>query len=130
MIRLSRITGDSEGAKRADRLLRTFARPMEVMPSATAQLLLALDLHLAEPQEIAVVGPIDHPMTGELRMLVDQRFLPHAVFLQGSGHGDHGLAGLEGKTLVDGEPAAYVCSNFTCKAPVTTAVELGAVLDG
>jgi len=26
---------------------------------------------------------------------------------------------LEGRTMVDGQPAAYVCENFSCKLPVT-----------
>jgi uncharacterized protein YyaL (SSP411 family) len=36
---------------------------------------------------------------------------------------------LEGKTLVNGKPAAYVCSNFTCEAPVTTVEDLQSLLD-
>ena len=35
---------------------------------------------------------------------------------------------LVGRRQVDGAPAAYVCRNFTCQAPVTTAQELRAVL--
>jgi uncharacterized protein YyaL (SSP411 family) len=31
---------------------------------------------------------------------------------------------LEGRGLVDGAPAAYVCRQFTCQAPVTTPEQL------
>ena len=32
-----------------------------------------------------------------------------------------------GKTMVDGKPAAYVCRNFTCDAPVTDPAQLNTV---
>jgi len=35
---------------------------------------------------------------------------------------------LEGKTAKDGRAAAYLCQNFSCAAPVTSADQLAAAL--
>jgi uncharacterized protein YyaL (SSP411 family) len=35
---------------------------------------------------------------------------------------------LEGRTAIDGKPTAYVCENFVCNRPVTTAEQLGGEL--
>jgi len=39
-----------------------------------------------------------------------------------------GVALLEGRPLIDGRSAAYVCRGFVCDRPVTSAVELSTVL--
>ncbi len=44
------------------------------------------------------------------------------------GEGDVPL--MTGRTLVGGEPAAYVCRSFTCRLPVTTPADLRAELAG
>jgi uncharacterized protein len=61
---------------------------------------------------------------------------PGAVLALGDGSqpiGAGDIAGggvplLDGRGLVDGAPAAYVCRQFTCQAPVTTPEQLRAVL--
>jgi len=37
---------------------------------------------------------------------------------------------LQGKTMVDGRPTAYVCEHYACQAPVTDAEALAAQLAG
>jgi hypothetical protein len=128
LIRLARILGEADGLAKAERILRAFTPIMQSFPMGAGQMLLALDLLLAPPQEIVIVGAEDDGSTRALRGIVDRLFLPHAVLLRGDGTNGGGLAGLEGKGLVDGLPAAYVCAGFACRAPVTTPLELAEAL--
>ena len=89
-------------------------------------MLLALDLFLAQPQEVVIMGPEKDEATRALQKTVDRAFLPHTVLIHGESGA--GLSAVEGKVLVDGKPAAYVCSNFTCTAPVTSPQALGEAL--
>ncbi|WP_433181112.1 thioredoxin domain-containing protein [Actinoallomurus sp. CA-150999] len=73
---------------------------------------------VAGPLEIAIVGPADDPRTRELHRAALLGSLP-AVVAAGTG-----VPLLEGRTPVDGRPAAYVCRDFTCRLPVT---EVGAL---
>jgi uncharacterized protein YyaL (SSP411 family) len=73
---------------------------------------------LAGPLEIAIAGPADDPRTRDLHRAALLGPLP-AVVATGTG-----VPLLEGRTPVDGRPAAYVCRDFTCRLPVT---EVGAL---
>jgi uncharacterized protein len=90
---------------------------------------------LSGPAEIAIVGPDDDPRTGDLLRAALHAAPPGAVLALGSGSATPGApsgAGsggqvvplLESRPLVSGGPAAYVCRNFTCQAPVTTPAAL------
>jgi uncharacterized protein YyaL (SSP411 family) len=83
---------------------------------------------LSGPAEIAVVGNTGDPRTTELHRTALLASPPGAVIALGDGAGGDGDGNdgeggsvplLEGRGLVDGAPAAYVCRHFTCKAPVT-----------
>ncbi|MEV2193790.1 thioredoxin domain-containing protein [Streptomyces phaeochromogenes] len=70
------------------------------------------------PREVAVVGPVDDPATKELHRAALLATAPGAVVAVGAPDSDE-LPLLVERSLVRGEPTAYVCRNFTCDAPTT-----------
>ncbi|WP_370021457.1 thioredoxin domain-containing protein [Planotetraspora sp. GP83] len=81
---------------------------------------------LAGPAEVAVVGPAGDPRTRALHRAALMSNAPGLVVALGPGTPDVPL--LEGRGMVGGEPAAYVCRRFTCRAPVTAPADLRAEL--
>ncbi|GAA3741829.1 thioredoxin domain-containing protein [Salinactinospora qingdaonensis] len=79
---------------------------------------------LSGPLEIAVVGSEADPDTDSLHRAALMAVAPGAVVSRGDGHDDKGIGLLRDRPLVAGQPAAYVCTGFTCRAPVTTVAEL------
>jgi uncharacterized protein len=110
LLRLARIYGDDELERRAVGVLRLVRDALPRAPSAFGHMLCALDLHLSPPREIAIVGPPE----SEVARAALAGFDPNAVVAFGPAD-DVPL--LEGKTLVDGRPAVYVCERFACRAP-------------
>ncbi|MFZ4300025.1 thioredoxin domain-containing protein [Streptomyces cinereoruber] len=75
------------------------------------------------PREVAVVGDPGDGAFRELRRTALLATAPGAVLAAGAPGGEE-FPLLEGRPLVDGRPAAYVCRRFTCDAPVTDPDEL------
>jgi uncharacterized protein YyaL (SSP411 family) len=114
MLRLAALSGERSYERQAEGVLRLFAAPAARHPEAFAHLLRALDFHLAPTQEVALVGE----GLSDLERPVRSRHHPHLV-LAGGPEGSEAPELLRDRPAVDGRPAAYVCENFTCKAPVT-----------
>ena len=122
LLRLARIYGDAELEKHAVGVFRLAHSLLERAPAAVSHLLCALDLHFSPPREIAVVGESE-----ELRRVALEGYRPNAVFAFSAQPTD-AVPLLAGKSLVDGQPAAYVCERFACQRPVTGPAELEALL--
>ena len=101
----------------------------ERFPRAAGAGLAVAEALLSGPAEIAVVGPPGAPATAELHRTALQAAPPGAVIALGDGSGAAGIELLAGRGLAGGEPAAYVCRNFTCLAPVTEPAALRSVLN-
>jgi uncharacterized protein len=117
LLRLARIYGGDELERRAVGVLRLLGESVARGPTEFAWALNALDLYLATPREIAIVGP---PDTDVARAALEP-FEPNAVVAFGPAQG---VPLLEGKDYVDGRPAVYVCERFACQAPATLPAEL------
>jgi uncharacterized protein len=117
LLRLGRIWGDDELERLGASVLRLVAPMLDRVPGAFGWTLCALDLMLAPPRELAVVGPVTSPVARAALA----PFAPRTVVAVGPAEG---IPLLEGKGLVDGHPAVYVCEHFACRAPVTDAAEL------
>lgn len=82
------------------------------------------------PREVAVVGPaLDDPVTRALHRTALLGTAPGAVVAMGIPGSDE-LPLLADRSLVNGEPTAYVCRNFTCDAPTTDRERLRRALRG
>ncbi|MDX6490455.1 MAG: uncharacterized protein QOD43_700, partial [Gaiellaceae bacterium] len=122
LLRLARIYGDDELEQQAVGVLRLFGASLGRAPTELAHALNALDLYLATPREIAIVGPRD----SEIARVALARFDPNAVIAFGPAEE---VPLLHGKDYVDGKPAVYVCERFVCQAPLTDPDELHSRLD-
>ncbi|MEU5093369.1 thioredoxin domain-containing protein [Streptomyces sp. NPDC020996] len=81
------------------------------------------------PREVAVVGPsLDDEATRTLHRTALLGTAPGAVVAVGAVDGDE-FPLLEGRPLIDGGAAAYVCRNFTCDAPTTDPERLRTALN-
>ena len=120
--------------ERAGRVLRLFRGSMEGSARGFANMLCALDLYLSAPREIAIAGAADDPRVEEFLKAIHETYLPDRVIVRidpGSPQARevaHRIPLAEGKGLVDGKAAAYVCRNQSCQKPVTSAEELGRLI--
>jgi uncharacterized protein len=112
LLRLARLWGDDELERRAVGVLRLVRDAIPRAPQAFGWALCALDLHLSPPREVAIVGDPASPVARAALA----GFGANTVVAFGPGDG---VPLLEGKALVGGEAAVYVCERFACQAPVT-----------
>jgi uncharacterized protein len=124
LLRLAALTGEHEYEARAVSTLRLLHEIAPKHPQAFGHLLQALDFHLSPVKEVALVGDDLRP----LERVVRGAFRPHLVLAATSADGADGVPLLEGRSPVNGRPAAYVCERFACKAPVTEPAELERLL--
>ncbi len=135
LLRLSRLLNRDDFYKKATQTLQANANFMERFPQAFLSLFLAADFSLHPIKEIAIVGKKNSKNSKELLRTIQSSYSPSCVtaFLDTDSIETKNIIKkiplLAGRTLVDGKAAAYVCENFTCQLPVTSAADLQEQLD-
>jgi uncharacterized protein YyaL (SSP411 family) len=119
--RMHAFTGEERWYLRAMEIIAPLVTVVARAPLAVAGLAAAMELAVGPMREIAIAGDPGDTRTRTLLEVAQRRFDPLTVLAWGPA-GDVPL--LDGRTPVDGAPAAYVCRGFVCRAPVTAAAEL------
>jgi uncharacterized protein YyaL (SSP411 family) len=122
--RLHGFTGDDRWRRRALEIITPLGSVIPRAPIGLASLGLALH-RLLRMREIAISGDAHDAAT---RSLVEEAWHPLLASRVVAWGPVDGVPILAGRTLVDGRPAAYVCSDFTCERPVGAPAELAALL--
>ncbi len=126
LLRLTGYTAETRYEDTALGIYRLLAAALGEYPLAFGQMLIGLDLYLRRPVEIAVIGELADPQTQAMLGVIRGGFYPLAIVAHAAHNAPPNAqpALLRSRTLRDGQPAAYVCENFVCAAPVTTAAAL------
>jgi uncharacterized protein len=133
LLRLSKMLDRPAWAEQAGKMLRLFGGSLTESASAVPVLTLALDFEAQGNRQIVLAGEKDDAAFQALLKEARSRFLPHTVLLHADGaEGQAWLAernvAVGGMNPVSGLPAAYVCQNYACQAPVTSAEALSKLL--
>ena len=120
--RLAALTGRQDLEDHAVDVLRMILDAAIRSPLGFTHALAAVDLYTSEMKEIVIVGDPNDAGTAALLAEARSRYLPNSVSLVVSPGASlmERLPLLQGRTMIDGKPTAYVCTRGVCKLPVTT----------
>ena len=130
LLRLSAYTGKAGYGQAARDILKLLTDAMEQYPQAFAESLNATDMLVAGIAEVAIVG---NPETDAAQAILDilrQPFRPNVITaLARRNVEEHGtIPLLSYRSMRGGQTTVYVCRDFACRLPVTSAEETEALL--
>jgi uncharacterized protein YyaL (SSP411 family) len=123
LARAGHVFDDARYRGAAQSIIAREAEMLRRYAPAYGRMLSVLDRTLAQPVEVAIVGAVeDGGVTDELVHAAQERFLRSLTVVGYRGSSPpRGIPLLEGRGLVDGRAAVYVCSGYKCRLPATDA---------
>ncbi len=121
LMRLARMTGETELEEEAARIGRFFGEHISKQPTGFTAMLCGVDLAVGPTKEVVLAGDRETYELQEMAGLVRRAFHPRTVLLHAPSDGS--MDALSPFTAnyepVDGKATAYVCQNFSCDQPTT-----------
>ncbi|MEN8258723.1 MAG: thioredoxin domain-containing protein [Thermodesulfobacteriota bacterium] len=133
LLRLAQITDNKKWHQQAEGILAFFANGLMDQPFARPAMAAAYDFCRQKPRQIIIAGKPGAADTKELLKTINNSYLPTTlVLLADNGPNqrflEKNMPFMEFMTAIDGKATAYVCENFSCKAPLNSVAELAALL--
>ncbi len=134
MLRLGRITANTDLEEKATEIGRAFSNAVKKMPSGYTQLLLAVDFALGPSYEVVIAGSPEADDTRAMIRALRTHYVPNkVVILRPSEEPSPDITKLAEYTKyqssIDGKSTAYVCLNYTCQLPTTDSGKMLEMLD-
>ncbi len=122
LLRMAVITGEFKYEELATAMLGMVRDQMVSHPIGSGHWLCALDFFLADRAEMAMVGDLGKPETRALVGAACRWYFPNKVLVgiePGEVPETPASPLLRDRTMVNGNPTAYLCRGRSCRAPVT-----------
>ena len=130
LLRLAAYTGEARYEVAAREVLRKLSDAMRQYPQAFAESLNAADMFVGGIAEAAIIGDTTDGGGAEILRVLREAYRPNLIVALATDDVERhaSIPLLNGRAMIDGRTTVYVCRNFACKLPVTSATETEALL--
>ncbi|MDA1044589.1 MAG: thioredoxin domain-containing protein, partial [Verrucomicrobia bacterium] len=124
LLRLAQIFGDVPYLAKAQQTFMQMGAQLKSSPSATPQMMSALDFFLHKPKQVVIAGRPDADDTKAMLAAARAEFIPNRIILLADGGAGQAFLAQKQEFMkdvkpLDGKATAHVCENYVCQLPTT-----------
>ncbi len=126
MVILFKITGNAKLEGYIDKIFKTFGKLVESMPEAYCKMVTAFLQSIIPGKLIVITGKRNEINAEGMLNIVNKNYSPFTsvIFNDGSEKINKLIPFIAEQKMIDKKATAYVCENYTCRAPTTNIDEL------
>jgi len=132
---LGRLTGNADWIEKVDEIFSAFSHWINQSPQALPRMLCAMQQAQKEPEQVIIAGKKGTEKTEAMLMVLNRSFHPGRLVLLADGDENQQFLAtmhpeLATLNLIDKKTTAFLCRDYSCQTPVTSAEELATLLQG